>query len=98
MATVNVERRAQYNEILERITELSQTLSVFVAQQEQSHKSIEECLARLNGDMYGNSKKGIKEMVNRLWDDAQQWRNNGNAVLLAVIILIITNIANMLVK
>jgi len=78
------ERRISNEEILDRITEIAHTLEMFIAEQKAEHGQLDANVNKICGDMYGNSKKGIKEMVNRLWDDAQAWKTNGNAVLLDI--------------
>jgi len=92
MAAIEEERRASNREILEKVTELAHKLELYIVNQNSTNAQVDVNVTKLCDDMYGNGKKGIKTMVDQLWENAQVWKLNGNAVMVAVLVSIATSL------
>lgn len=106
MPASTTERKTLNTEILKRLDEhstmltgLSLTMQLFIQKQDGINCNVNEKLDQVYEDVRGNGdKQGLKDRLNRLWDDAQSGKVNSKAIYLAVIICIITSALNMVMK
>ena len=95
-----------YVEIIKKLDEhnvilngLSTTIQLFIQKQEGINCSTNEKLDKVFDDVRGNGdKQGLKEKVNRLWDDAQSGKISSRAIYLAIVICVITSVLGMIIK
>ena len=110
--TTTPERRTLMNNLIDSLTktntelvainskllDLTQNFALFSTEQISEHKQIQADLLKLSFDMYGNGKKGIKEMITRLWEDYVSFKSSYKTIIIAIIIMIITNIFTIFYK